>query len=81
MQPFIVQAIQQYPVTDCVKVGVHVRWGDLASNVSEINTNTKVDFRSMSISDINKAWNNIQFINCKCRYVSVYIKGGPGFEK
>jgi hypothetical protein len=81
MQPFITQAIQQYPVTDCVKVGVHMRWGDLASNVSEINANTKLDFRSMSISDINKAWNNIQFIHCKCRHVYVYIKGGPGFAK
>ena len=81
MQPFIAQAIKQYPVTDCVKVGVHMRWGDKASNVSEIDANTNLDPRSMSISDINKVWNNIQFINCKCKDVSVYIKNGPGFAK
>jgi len=81
MQPFITQAIEQYPVTDCVKVGVHMRWGDVASKVSEIDANTKLDFRSMSISDINKAWNNIQFVNCKCKQVYVYIKNGPGFAK
>jgi len=79
MQPFITQAIEQYPVTDCVKVGVHMRWGDLASNSSEIDINTEFDFRSMSVRDINKAWNNIQFINCKCRQVFVYIENGPGF--
>jgi len=81
MQPFVAQAIKQYPVTDCVKVGVHMRWGDLASNVSELNANTKFDLRSMSIRDINKAWNNIQFVNCKCKQVFIYIENGPGFAK
>lgn len=81
MQPLIAQAIQQYPITDCVKVGIHMRWGDLASNVSEIDANTKFNCRGMSVSDIDKAWNNIQFINCKCKHVSVYIKSGPGFAK
>jgi hypothetical protein len=81
MQPFITQAIDRYPVTDCVKVGVHMRWGDVALKVSEIDANTQLNFRSMSISDINKAWNNIQLINCKCKDVSVYIKSGPGFAK
>jgi hypothetical protein len=79
MQPFISEVIQEHPIEDCVKVGVHMRWGDLASNSPEIDINTEFDFRSMSIRDINKAWNNIQFINCKCRQVFVYIEDGPGF--
>lgn len=80
MRPFIHEAVRRYPVSNCVTIGVHIRWGDLALNMSTINTNTALDERSMSIHDINTAWNNIHFTKCDCKEVSVYIKDGPEFE-
>ena len=65
----------------CVRIGIHLRWGDVATSGGRIGPQTKVDsFRSISINDINKAFSNLKLIGCRCRKIFIYIENSPGIE-
>lgn len=64
---------------DCVRIGIHLRWGDVAQQQGKIQRNTSLDIRSISIQDVNKAYSHIHFIGCPCQKIKVYIENNPGF--
>lgn len=73
--------ISSTPPGACVRIGVHIRWGDLASSKDKIRNDTKLDtLRNIPLAAINTALQNIETVKCQCREVYVYAKAFPGFE-
>ena len=65
---------------ECVRIGIHLRWGDTATRNAKLGVDTRLNIRSISIRDVNKAYKNIHFIGCPCQKIKVYVKNNPGFE-
>jgi hypothetical protein len=80
MQVYMREVAMQYADSECIKIGVHIRWGDLASDSSKITSGTAFDERSISIDNINKAWSNLHFTNCECQEISLYIKNAVAIQ-
>lgn len=66
---------------ECIKIGVHIRWGDVARGENKIGPNTTFDSRSITVRDINTAYENLELRNCECQEIFVYVKGSTGFEE
>jgi hypothetical protein len=58
------------------RIGIHVRWGDLAS-AAELSRNSTLDYRSPSIRQINEAFSRIIFSGCNHVHVKLYIERHP----
>jgi len=66
----------------CVRIGVHIRWGDSASRakLNSIGNSTHLPYSGIQLTEIQKALRNIHLIDCACSTTYVYIKDVPENE-
>lgn len=63
----------------CLRIGVHIRFGDLGTQNGRVEESTVFNFRSVQLHEINTALQQIEMgPGCVCRNISIYIKNGMG---